>query len=93
MAANSHLEKLGRFPTGGLNYFSVGDPDLGTGTAQQGGWVFNILPYMEQEALYNLGAGGDATQKDGRRPAAFDDAAFLDELSLAPPARCSTPII
>ena len=63
VAVNSHLEKLGRFPTGGLNYFSVGDPDLGTGTAQTGGWVFNILPYMEQEALYNLGAGGNTTQK------------------------------
>ncbi len=61
IGASLSLEKLGHFPTGGIGTPSgttgVGDPDLGTGRSQTGGWVYNILPYMEQEALYILGAG------------------------------------
>ncbi len=63
VGANLSLEKLGHFPTGGCLWYSAGDPDLGTGPAQTSGWVYNILPYMEQEALYQLGAGADAAGK------------------------------
>jgi prepilin-type N-terminal cleavage/methylation domain-containing protein/prepilin-type processing-associated H-X9-DG protein len=62
-AAHLSLEKLGHFPTGGCYWFAVGDPDLGSGPAQTGGWVYNILPYMEQEPLYQLGAGASAAGK------------------------------
>ncbi|MBU4272259.1 MAG: DUF1559 domain-containing protein [Planctomycetes bacterium] len=60
IGASHLLEKHGHFPTGGISTVSnssVGDPDLGTGRSQSGGWAYNILPYMEQEALYVLGAG------------------------------------
>ena len=63
VATHLSVEKLGHFPTGGCYWFSVGDPDLGTGPTQPGGWVYNILPYMEQEALYQLGAGTTAAGK------------------------------
>ena len=56
LAAHLSVEKFGHFPTGGCYWFSVGDPDLGAGPKQPGGWVYNILPYMEQMALYQLGA-------------------------------------
>jgi prepilin-type N-terminal cleavage/methylation domain-containing protein/prepilin-type processing-associated H-X9-DG protein len=66
IGANLSLEKLGIFPTGGFsngalncNWFTCGDPDpeFGVERKQPGGWVFNILPYMEQEPLYSLGGG------------------------------------
>lgn len=37
---------------------------MGTGKSQPGGWVFNILPQLEQANLYNLGLGkSDAALK------------------------------
>ena len=63
VAANLSVEKFGYFPTGGCYWFSVGNPDLGSGPMQPGGWVYNILPYMEQMPLHDLGAGADAAGK------------------------------
>ena len=33
------------------------DPDRGTGTSQPGGWIYQILPYMDQDTLHELGKG------------------------------------
>ena len=63
VAVNSHIEKCGLFPTGGCYWFSVGNPDLGSGPTQPGGWVYNILPYIEQLPLHDLGAGANAAGK------------------------------
>ncbi len=62
LASLQHLEKQGFFPSSGWGYTWTGDPDMGFGTKQPGGWTYNILPYMEQEAIHQLGAGltGDA---------------------------------
>ncbi len=63
LAAHSHLDAQGHLPTGGWGHKWVGDPDRGFGSNQPGGWVYNILPYIEQETLHGLGAGGTAVQK------------------------------
>ena len=47
----------GRFPTGGWGCAWTGDADRGNGWNQPGGWIYNILPYIEQPALHDLGAG------------------------------------
>ena len=53
----------GFLPTGGWGYGWVGDPDLGFGRSQPGGWPFSLLPYLEQPALHSLGAGNDDIEK------------------------------
>ena len=47
------------FPTGGWGWGWVGDPDRGFGLDQPGGWVFNVLPFIEQQALHDLGSDGN----------------------------------
>src|SRR5262249_39819373 len=54
---HNHENTHGFFPTGGWGWFWVGDPDRGVDRNQPGGWIYNILPYVEQGSLYSLGAG------------------------------------
>jgi prepilin-type N-terminal cleavage/methylation domain-containing protein/prepilin-type processing-associated H-X9-DG protein len=52
-------EEINKFlPGGGMGFGWTGDPDLGTGLKQPGGWSFCILPFMEQQALFELGSDG-----------------------------------
>jgi prepilin-type N-terminal cleavage/methylation domain-containing protein len=78
-AAQNHLAAFRRYPTGGWSPSWTGDPDLGflSGTnkldssgkptattyGQSGNWIYNLLPYMEQTALHDLGTNLDATAK------------------------------
>jgi prepilin-type N-terminal cleavage/methylation domain-containing protein len=56
-------DQNGYFPSGGWGWTWIGDPDRGSGKSQPGGWLFSILPYVEQGSLYLQGAGGTAAQK------------------------------
>ncbi len=58
LAAMSHESSQQFFPTGGWNQAWLGHPDRGFGKSQPGGWIYNILPYIEQQSLRDLGAGG-----------------------------------
>ena len=55
----NHEATHGHYPTGGWGSKWMGDADRGPGRRQPGGWVYNILPFIEQEALYMLPADGD----------------------------------
>src|SRR6185295_16835365 len=62
LATLQHLERFKNYPTGGWGERWVGNPDRGYDEKQWGGWVYNILPLIEQEQLHELGAG--ATQSN-----------------------------
>lgn len=57
LAAHTHEAAHGHFPTGGWGWNWIGDPDRGFDKNQPGGWVYNLLPYLEEESLRDLGKG------------------------------------
>jgi prepilin-type N-terminal cleavage/methylation domain-containing protein/prepilin-type processing-associated H-X9-DG protein len=50
------------FPSGGWGWNWVGMPDRGTGPEQPGGWLYNVLPYVEQQNLRSLGREQNSPQ-------------------------------
>jgi prepilin-type N-terminal cleavage/methylation domain-containing protein len=57
LAFLNHESAHGYFPTGGWGFMWVGEPDAGYDHDQPGSWAYNILPYIEQQALRRAGAG------------------------------------
>jgi prepilin-type N-terminal cleavage/methylation domain-containing protein/prepilin-type processing-associated H-X9-DG protein len=45
------------FPSGGWGSRWTADPNRGFGKEQPGSWIYNILPFMEQQQLRQLGKG------------------------------------
>ncbi len=52
-----HHEQRRFYPTGGWGFDWVGDPDRGFSLGQPGGWLYNILPFIDQQNLWILGQG------------------------------------
>jgi prepilin-type N-terminal cleavage/methylation domain-containing protein/prepilin-type processing-associated H-X9-DG protein len=71
LGALTHEQAMGWFPAGGYctdgtsagGGFVASDPDKGFGQGQHNGWFFNILPFIEQQTLHDLGAGLSDTAK------------------------------
>lgn len=63
LAFHNHHSQHGHFPAGGWGHRWVGDAERGFGADQPGGWMYNCLPFLEQEALYQLGANLTGTAK------------------------------
>ena len=57
LAALNHESQNRFLPTGGWGWDWIGDPNQGYGLNQPGGWLYNILPFCDQENLYNQGVG------------------------------------
>ena len=55
----NHHDVQKHFPTGGWSYGWVGDPDRGFGKDQPGGWIYNLLPFVEQGNLHAIGSDGN----------------------------------
>ncbi len=63
LAALHHELQQRHFPTNGWGWDWVGDPDRGFGRKQPGGWIYNVLPFLEQTVLHDLGAGKPEAEK------------------------------
>ncbi|NLF09586.1 MAG: DUF1559 domain-containing protein [Pirellulaceae bacterium] len=62
----NHEDAHKQFPTGGWGHMMIGDPDRGIDRRQPGGWEFASLPYIEQAALHQLGAGAATDSAEHR---------------------------
>lgn len=59
IAGFGHHDVHGHYPTGGWGWYWVGDADRGFGADQPGGWMFNLLPYVEEYSLFDRAGDGD----------------------------------
>ncbi len=59
LAAINHHDVAGHFPTGGWGWNWVGDPDRGFSNKQPGGWVFNLMPFTEENSRYQSASDGN----------------------------------
>lgn len=70
LAMQNHHSAHGFFPSGGWGWRWTGDADRGAGKEQPAGWNFSLLPFFEENNLYNMGSDnnpGEITkrQRDG----------------------------
>jgi len=63
LGASEHLAAHGFLPSGGWGHKWVGDADMGFGMQQPGGWMYDVLPFIEQQAIHDLGKGGTPQEK------------------------------
>ena len=59
LAMLNHEQNRGCFPPGGWGHQWVGDADRGFDWRQPGGWIYNILPFLEQDSLWALPGDSD----------------------------------
>jgi hypothetical protein len=63
LAALQHESVYGRFPGGGWTGRWLGELDRGTDRNQPGGWIYQLLRFMEQDNLAAWGAGLSRAQQ------------------------------
>lgn len=61
----THLDTQKHYPSSGWGYHWTGDPNKGYGTTQPGGWMYNLLPYIEQKVVHDMALGLAGTSASG----------------------------
>ncbi len=57
VAMLNHETALRTFPAGGWSAAWMGDPNAGSGSRQPGGWIYQTLPFLEQQSIADKGLG------------------------------------
>jgi prepilin-type N-terminal cleavage/methylation domain-containing protein/prepilin-type processing-associated H-X9-DG protein len=57
LACLNHLDVQGHYPSGGWGFDWTADPNRGYGPGQPGSWIYNVLDYVEEQPLRQLGSG------------------------------------
>jgi prepilin-type N-terminal cleavage/methylation domain-containing protein len=63
LATHNHISLFNRFPAGGWGWTWIGDPERGFDSRQPGGWIYNLLPYMEQQAIHDMPLGKTGAER------------------------------
>jgi len=64
LAFHNYHDTHGHLPTGGWGWMWLGYPDEGFGKEQSGGWMYNILPFIEQGNTHDLGRGATGAARN-----------------------------
>lgn len=59
----NHNTQFNYLPTDGWGWGWIGDPSHGAGWKQPGGWIFNILPFIDQQNVFALQMGLSGSAK------------------------------
>jgi prepilin-type N-terminal cleavage/methylation domain-containing protein/prepilin-type processing-associated H-X9-DG protein len=59
-----HEHIHGYLPSAGWHHWWCGEADRGFDRRQPGGWTYNVLPYIEQQALHDLDMGLNGNAKE-----------------------------
>lgn len=54
-----HEQQYGFLPSGGWAHAWVGDANCGPGKYQSGSWCYSVLPFIEEQAIYDMGRVGN----------------------------------
>jgi prepilin-type N-terminal cleavage/methylation domain-containing protein len=57
LAWHLHHDVHNFFPSGGWGYNYMADADRGTGEKQPGSWAYSCLPFLEEQATWQIGQG------------------------------------
>jgi prepilin-type N-terminal cleavage/methylation domain-containing protein len=60
LACLNHNDAMKHLPSSGWGWPWTGDADLGFGREQPGSWMYNILPFIEQQAIHEMPGDGNA---------------------------------
>src|SRR5262245_23896057 len=64
LALLNHQDAQQSFPFGGWGHEWVGVPGRGSGRSQPGGWIYSLLPFLEQTDLHDLGLNLEGSAAD-----------------------------
>ena len=87
VASLNHVAAHGHLPTGGWGASWTGDPDRGYAERQPGGWTYNLLPFLELQALHDAGSGLVDRRKRSAAAAVMQQPAELFHCPTRRPAR------
>ena len=88
LAMHTHISAFERFTSGGWGYQWVGEPERGTDKSQPGGWLYNLLDYLEEG---NIRSFGEGLTGSARREAILRRIAMPIELLSCPSRRSAAP--
>jgi prepilin-type N-terminal cleavage/methylation domain-containing protein len=57
LGAMNHVDSQKFYPSAGWGWRWIGDPNSGYGRNQPGGFLYSLLPYIEEQQLRNAGQG------------------------------------
>jgi hypothetical protein len=63
LAMTAHEQAKRRFPSNGWGFAWLGEPERDTDRRQPGGWIYNLLDYLEATPLRRLGANQEGAEK------------------------------
>jgi prepilin-type N-terminal cleavage/methylation domain-containing protein len=88
----THENATGRLPTNGWGFLWTGDPDRGNDWRQPGSWLYNVLPYIDNSNLHDLGLGAGTWNSADKIAANGQRSTASLELFYCPTRRPATPL-